>query len=92
MAEPLKIFKYPFDIVDVFYLDIPVGAQFLSAQIQNGKPVMWFLVRPWMPKVQREFFVHGTGNPVDSFHPWRHLATIQDGPMVWHLMEHGDPR
>jgi hypothetical protein len=92
MADPLRIWKYEFKITDCFHIEMPAKAQFLSAQKQGESFVMWMLVRPWEMKIEREFFIHGTGNPVDSFHPWRHLATIQDGPMVWHLMEQGDPQ
>lgn len=65
--------------------EMPDGAEFLFAELQDGVLAAWFMVLPDSPKVKRRFKVYGTGHeiPMSS----RYLMTFQQPPYVWHLFE-----
>lgn len=81
-----KIFKYPVFLQDEFSIDLPVGAQILSVQVQGGKPVLWALIDIDAPLKECTFFVVGTGNPVKNGEK-QFVGTFQmyDGQLVFHL-------
>ena len=80
------IYKYPFRIDDSVSVTLPVGAQILSIQEQNGVPCIWAVVDPEAPFEKRRFYVRGTGHPMPD-PPWHFLATVQFGPLVFHFFE-----
>lgn len=89
------IFKYPFEIEDEFRLELPFGAKFLSAEIQQnggglGQPTMWAEVESDNTTSPRYFAIRGTGHALDFGRPAFFLATFQQGPFVWHLFELDD--
>lgn len=66
------------------------GATILSVQEQDGVICVWVLVDTLQPLVQYFFSIFGTGQPLpDGFNPFkarnRHLATVQQGSLVWHV-------
>ncbi len=77
------IWKFPIEIDDEFELNLPVGADLLDVQIQNGKPVLWAIVDPNADTKPLRFYVIGTGRT------WRddlaYVATFQVGAFVGHL-------
>jgi hypothetical protein len=83
------IWKFPFEPTDEFSLVVPVGAKFLSAQVQGSIPCAWFLVNPEAAKEKRYFRLLGTGHPFPDSEGCMHLNTFQqfDGAFVWHLFE-----
>lgn len=73
----------------VAVVNMPVGAQVLTVQMQYGEPRLWALVDPNAPKADRRFQVVGTGhkfNPKPSAH---YLGTfqMQSGAFVFHVFE-----
>lgn len=71
-------------------LEMPEGARILSVHNQGGKPVMWALVDPDAPTVQRKFLLAGTGHgvsedPTDLV--FLGTVLIMDGCVVWHIFE-----
>jgi hypothetical protein len=83
------ILKYPFEVEDEFELNLPVAARFLTVQVQDNIPCMWFQVTHETAYLEmRKFYVVGTGhpfNPSDSVY----LGTFQmlEGMFVGHLYE-----
>lgn len=68
-------------------LDLPDGAQVLTAQEQGGRIQMWVLVNPEVKHLQhRKFHVYGTGDTL-PVNPGRYIATVQRGWTVWHVFE-----
>jgi hypothetical protein len=57
------IFKYAIN-PGIQELALPVGAQILTVQEQQGKPQLWALVDTEAPTEARAFAVVGTGHPV----------------------------
>jgi hypothetical protein len=66
-------------------LELPIGAQVLTVQYQNGVPTIWVKLLRSAPIEVRHFVLVGTGWPV---HPEaKYIGTVQSGPYVWHLLE-----
>jgi len=66
---------------------VPACATVLSAQMQHGQIAMWLLVDPRAEKVQTEFYVTGTGQPMyaEAFAS-TFVGTVQDDDgLVWHI-------
>lgn len=83
------IYKYPLPLTGVpSSLDLPVGSRVLTAQMQGGNLFIWAEVDPEAPIESRFFRIFATGlhHGVD-FSRYLYLATIQDGPFVWHVYE-----
>lgn len=82
------IWKYPLQVTDLQTLEIPQGAQILSAQIQSGQLTLWALVDTSNPCEKVKIEVVGTGNPIDdSFSDRKYISTVQMGPFVWHVFQ-----
>lgn len=93
------IYKYPLQIKDTQFIDMPAHAQILTAQIQpsNTRPEdllqLWALVDTDNYKEKREIVIAGTGNPIETFSEklWllNYISTVQqfNGLAVWHIFE-----
>ena len=83
------IWKEEIIIADEFTLYLPMDAQILTVQTQDGIPHLWFTVDDvGSMKEIRKFFVYGTGNQInESFHRIKYIGTWQQDSMVWHLFE-----
>ncbi len=80
------IYKYPLEL-GVTLLDLPLGAEVLEVQVQDGMPVMWVLVPADIHAVETRLFrPYGTGQGVDS-NPRKFIGTFQLGGFVGHLFE-----
>lgn len=85
----LRIFKYEFPIQDYFHLILPRNSKFLSAQVQNEKPVMWFVVDTETDiSFMYRFSLKCTGDKLDLDQK-DYLATLQLGDIVGHLFYEG---
>lgn len=80
------IYKYPLSL-GITIVGMPEGAQILTAQMQNGFLQLWAMVQPDKPLEQRRFEVFGTGEPIELPAESPYVATVQDGPLVWHVFE-----
>ena len=67
-------------------ISVPVGAEFLTADMQHSHIILWFSVNPTASTTQRKFKVVGTGQYYDAV-GLSYLTTIFDGQFVWHLFE-----
>jgi hypothetical protein len=85
-----RIYKYPLAVTDCQQIEMPVGAKVLHADMQNGRLCLWAMVDVAAPMGQRVFFVIGTGHDFGGLSADQHIATVQDGALVWHVfgMEH----
>ena len=82
------IYKYPLSLQTTTELEMPVGAKILSIQMQGGLPTIWALVQEEARDETRTFLVFGTGGPLDDYVlTYPHIATVQDGSLVWHIFE-----
>lgn len=58
----MRIWKYQFGIADEVTIQMAVGAEILSVQMQDGVPTIWALCDPSAAIENREFRVYGTGH------------------------------
>lgn len=77
------IYKYQLPAVGA--LKLPLGAQILTVQLQNGSPTLWALVKPDNTLVNRTISIVGTGWDIES--NVKYINTYMDGPFVWHAFE-----
>lgn len=82
------IWKYEVPDTGEVTLSMPRGAMAMTVQVQRGTPVMWAMVDPLAPKVERHFRVIGTGWEFDTS-GLLYVGTYQvsGGDFVFHLFE-----
>jgi len=85
------IWKYEMGITVKQKLEMPVNAEILTVQIQEGKPCLWALVDPNEKKEIRTFETFGTGSPIycDMEIDRKYIGTCQlyDGSLILHIFE-----
>jgi hypothetical protein len=89
MDTPIKIvYKYPIKLQNLSEILIPIGAKFLSCQVQDSRICLWMLVDYPAESQSRKIRVIGTGDPIkleDLNDQWEFLGTVQMPPFVWHI-------
>ena len=79
------IWKQQLAITDTQIISVPGGSRFLTVQMQNGVPCIWYIVdTEESGRSQYEFTTVGTGNPIDEL-IGNYLGTYQKGPLVFHV-------
>ena len=83
------IWKYELETLDLFGLDMPIGAEVMTVQTQNGKPYLWCLVDARNNKETRTFITYGTDHQISGTEHKTYVGTYQlaDGDLVYHLFE-----
>lgn len=81
------IYKYQLEITDVQNVVMPKDAKILSVQVQLGALCLWAAVETSNKPKSRNIWIYGTGNPALGVMNKRHIGTVQDGPLVWHVFE-----
>ena len=61
-----QVWKFPLRVEDEQIIEVPVGAEPLKAEMQNGELCLWMLVQPSSNKVSKKVHVHGTGHYVSN--------------------------
>lgn len=71
-------------------VEMPAGAEILTAQEKHGDVYLWALVDPKAPKENRTFEVYGVGNPIyyDMGVTRKYIATAQVNGCVLHVFEY----
>lgn len=89
--EAMKvIYKYPLAVTDMQTINLPEQAQILSIECQGAFLKMWALVDTNKPPEGRTFRIFGTGRALNGFEG-THIATFQQGALVWHVFEQPPP-
>lgn len=83
------IWKFPFENMGMFGLDMPKGAEILTVQVQGGIPCIWEMVDPGQEKKKRTIVIHGTGHPIQQAEEKKYIGTYQEmqGELIWHVFE-----
>lgn len=85
------VYKFDIPLTNEFTLELPHGAQFVSAQMQKGKPKIWFRVNnnPGIMKRTHRFCFYGTGVEIPGYDDLNPLGTLQseNGDYAIHLFE-----
>ena len=83
------VFKYPFAIADRVTIALPRWAMILHVDCQDGVPCLWALVNTDQPDHDHDFRIYGTGHGIDKEMAinGKHVATFQQGSLVWHMFQ-----
>lgn len=79
------IFRYPLSMWLLSTVELPAVAKIVSFGFQNDQPVMWVLLDTLQSFRERQFGIYATGAPLPE--SMDHVASVQHGEFVWHLME-----
>lgn len=80
------IYRYELPVLGKNWVTLPGRYKVLDAQMQNGKPCVWCVVQTDSGSSPVCFWVVGTGFDLDEFEVHgSYVATLQDGPYVWHV-------
>lgn len=83
------VWKFQVKTVEAL-IEMPAEARIVHFAHKDGRPTFWAIVNQDAPKVQRHFYLAGTGEPLPmEFNT--HRGTCFDGPYVWHLFENTIP-
>lgn len=84
-----RVYKYPVEITDVQTILLPIGAQILSVQEQDGRAYLWAIVNPETDSEPRRFRLYGTGHNIETENLLKFVGTFQllGGRLVFHLFE-----
>lgn len=81
-----EIWKFPLADGMAQDIEMPMHAEILTVQVQNGLACLWAKVNPENVKKARRIHVVGTGHTVPQG-AFGYLGTIQQGMFVWHIFE-----
>lgn len=83
------VWKYELEVTDEQVVMMPAYATVLTVHVQKGQPCVWVKADSQATAlVERRFFIHGTGHPVNS-RAGRYVGTFQldGGALVFHVFE-----
>lgn len=66
-------------------MKLPKGAEILTVQVQDGRPMLWALVDPENVLEDRFITTFGTGWEVEG--NMKYICTYMEGYFVWHVFE-----
>jgi predicted regulator of amino acid metabolism with ACT domain len=84
-----RIFKYRIKIDDLQEIQMPVGAEILTVQVQQETPCIWAMVDDDVPIMHtRRIETFGTGHAVQEAER-KYIGTyqIRNGALVFHVFE-----
>lgn len=84
----MRIWKQILDIVDRQEITVPIGAKFLTVQLQQDHLAIWFECNEANPKQEVVIAIYGTGNPMPH-EPGKYIGTFQldNGELVFHVYD-----
>ena len=83
-----QVWKFPLAIDGALQpLNLRYGSEILTVQMQDGVPFLWAIVWNTAPHTDERYVrMLGTGWDVPA-QQHKYIATVQDGPLVWHFFE-----
>jgi hypothetical protein len=79
-----SIWKFPVEVTDEQSVEMPIGAQALSVQVQGGQVCLWALVDIKAETEERLVQIFGTGHPVANEGTFVETFQMQGGALVFH--------
>ena len=84
------IWKTALSAADVQEIDVPEGAELLTAREQHGLCCVWFSCDPDKPMTKRRIAIVGTGYPVPEGGIYIGTCFVMWGQLVFHIFETGE--
>lgn len=83
-----KVWKFTIPNGAKFTVEMPTGARVLTAQVQDGVPVVWALIDTAMVPCTRTFLTVWSGENVNSYEREPvYISTFTVNTSVYHLFE-----
>ncbi len=82
----MKVWKIELTKERTQLVKMPEKSEIMDIQMQNGKPVMWFLTNPESKEIEVKINMYGTGwETHENAYKDEYLSTVQDSGLVWHF-------
>lgn len=81
------IWKFQLNEEQLQQLEVPSGAQILTANFQDDNLCIWALVNDEAPREPRYIRLIGTGQVVDMFETKIYINTVFKNGFVFHIFE-----
>lgn len=82
----MRVYKYQLDFLERQTINLPKGATVLDVQCQGRRICLWALINPDEEGCDKfTYRVFGTGRDLPDMGNLIFVATVQDGPFVWHV-------
>jgi hypothetical protein len=81
------IWKFPLKLREYNEVEMPKGAEVLTAQVQGETICVWAGVDPEAPTEPRMFQISGTGTTMHEHQERKYIGTVQRGRYVFHVFE-----
>ena len=81
------VWKFPLVMTDRQTVQMPMGAEILTVQMQGEQCCLWALCEPENVMRPREILIHGTGHPVGDITRYIGSVQIYSGALVFHVFE-----
>jgi len=84
----ISIWKFNLQTIDKQEVLMPVGAEILTVQIQNGEPCLWARVDTEQRVEMRRIAIHGTGHELPDT-TGKYIGTYQmaNATLIFHVFE-----
>lgn len=85
------VWKFPLRVADDLEIEMPIGAQLLTVDVQGETPQLWALVDPSVPTCIRSIRTAGTGHAIREA-GLAYVGTYQmlGGSLVFHVFDGGE--
>ena len=85
-----SVWKFRLVMTDVQSVQMPMGAEILTVQMQGEQCCLWALCEPENVTHSRTILIHGTGHPVGDIARYIGSVQMMGGALVFHVFE-GQP-
>ena len=83
----IAIWKFPLEVKPSQTIEMPIGADLLYVDQQNGQLCLWASVDTEVPTEKVTFRVYGTGQEIKGEEGLHYLGTTLAQGFVWHVFE-----
>ena len=84
-----KVDKFFFDY-NTGHIIMPKSSIILKVEKNSKDFMLWALVNPDLPLVNRAIRIYSTGQEIDEEYIGTYIDTVYDGPYVWHIFDRGE--
>lgn len=83
----MTIWKATLSALNIQDIDVPEGAEILTARDQHNEICVWFKCDPSKPCTKRRIAICGTGHPAPEIDRYIGTGFLYGGQLVFHVFE-----
>ena len=80
-----SVWKFPLKLDEFQVVEMPMFAEILCVQMQQGTPTIWASVETNNDPEGRQIAIVGTGHPAPPPEQSDYIGTVQMDAYVWHV-------